>query len=119
MAGKTFGQVFRVKNLGLLEPASAVSKPPGMQCHLPASADSIYSCPNSAHAPTQLCVSSVHHTFACFGEPGSFAKVGISQRFVIFARPSDVTLSVILDHVFLVQWALSSDLEIPSCFITE
>lgn len=41
--------------------------------------------PNSAHAPPRAAFLCVHHTFALFGEPRSFAKVRICQCFVTFS----------------------------------
>lgn len=52
----------------------------------------------------------IQPTFDLFGEPRSFAKVRSSQCFVIFVSFSDITLSIVLDHVLLIQWALSSNL---------
>lgn len=74
--------------------------------------------PSSAHSPSNTAFR-FHQAFDLRGEPRNFVKVRSSLHFIIFASFSDIILSVVLVHVLLIKGALSSHLEISSCFITE
>lgn len=100
-------QVFRVKNLGVLEPVSALfpwclgchcrsSPPPHPHPHPPtpppAPADSGFTVapredpPSSVQVPTQLCFSLNSSNIWLIWRAQKLCKVRISQHFVIFAR---------------------------------